>query len=153
MENVAKTECQPGNDQALTRTEVAEKLDISVTTVRRLEGHRLHPKKNDRGVWLFDAAEVMHVAATRATNRRDTRRDEGEIAARVFEMLQEGHGLHDIVIRTRQHPKVVRDLYSEWCLTLRDGEARRQRNERESRAARQTAQQQKILEGWNRVYR
>jgi hypothetical protein len=38
---------------ALTRDDVAKRLDISISTVRRLEGTRLHPLIDDKGVRRF----------------------------------------------------------------------------------------------------
>lgn len=41
----------------LTRSDVAKRLDVSLVTVRRMEGVQLHPKKID-GVHFFDPDEV-----------------------------------------------------------------------------------------------
>jgi hypothetical protein len=43
----------------------------------------------------------------------------------VFELLRLGRDLRDIVITARVHPRVVRELYTEWLVSLRDGEQRR----------------------------
>jgi len=42
----------------LTRSQVARRLGKSVATVRRLEGMELYPRRDWRGVWRFDEAEV-----------------------------------------------------------------------------------------------
>jgi hypothetical protein len=52
----------------LTRGQVAKRLGRSVATVRRMEGHELHPKRDADGVLRFDPAEVQ-----RARVRRDGR--------------------------------------------------------------------------------
>src|SRR5688572_24278603 len=45
----------------LTRSQVATMLGKSIATVRRMEGHELHPKRNRAGVHLFDPDEVRAV--------------------------------------------------------------------------------------------
>src|SRR5687767_5498602 len=45
----------------LTRRQVAAKLRKSVATVRRLEGHVLHPRRDSRGVYRFNSDEVERV--------------------------------------------------------------------------------------------
>src|SRR5689334_12598155 len=47
----------------LTRTQVARRLSKSVATVRRLEGHLLHPRRDWRGVYRFDSYEVEQLRA------------------------------------------------------------------------------------------
>jgi hypothetical protein len=42
----------------LTRREVAAALGKSIATVRRLEGHVLHPQRDAQGTHWFDAGEV-----------------------------------------------------------------------------------------------
>ncbi len=46
----------------LTRSAVAKRLGKSIATVRRMEGVELHPVRDERGVNLFDPAEVEQVA-------------------------------------------------------------------------------------------
>src|SRR5688572_27934012 len=90
----------------LTRLEVATRLGISASSVRRLEGVHLHPVQDDRGVWRFDPAELDRVPQ-RSTPRRTARLRKraptaGEVAARIFRMLESGRELTEIVIATRQ---------------------------------------------------
>lgn len=47
----------------LTRTEVAKRLGVSKTTVRRLEGTELFPFVGERGVRYFDVGRVEELAA------------------------------------------------------------------------------------------
>jgi hypothetical protein len=123
------------NESRLTRQQVANRLRVSIATVRRMEGRELHPQKNDKGVWTFDASEVMRLAESRVTKRKIRKNDEGEIAARVFELFESGCELPEIVYTLRQPPRVIRDLYSEWLVGLRNGEKRRQREQMEAKLA------------------
>ena len=58
----------------MTRGQVARRLGKSLATVRRLEGVKLHPWQDERGVYRFSRAEVERlahgeVARTLATGR------------------------------------------------------------------------------------
>jgi len=118
---------QAAGIERVTRRRVAERLGISVTSVRRLEGTRLHPKRDTHGVWLFDAAEVEALASQPASIRRHQRHDDaGEVASQVFQMLEEGHELSAIVIALRQSPARIRELYDEWTVDLKSGRIQRQ---------------------------
>lgn len=109
-----------------TRHEVAEHLRVSVTTVRRMEGRELHPQLDARGVRLFAVSEVRSVAERRAPRPTpDKIEDEGAVAARVFALFRGGADLRTVVITARVHPRVIRGLYSEWLVTLNEGECRR----------------------------
>lgn len=118
----------------MTRREVAERLGVSTSSVRRLEFDELFPKEDNRGVWRFDGAEVEALAGRRgqreqrAPVRTAARSDpEGRLAARVFKMFGRGIPLAHIVVATRQSPATVRALYSEWSTTLEEGEWTRRR--------------------------
>lgn len=54
----------------LTRMGVAKKLGKSLATVRRMEGHELHPEVDENGVHLFDEDEVDDLARTRGYGPR-----------------------------------------------------------------------------------
>ena len=58
----------------------------------------------------------------RPVSKRD---DAGEVAARVFELFKTGADLAKVVITARVHPRVVRELYAEWLVSLVEGENRR----------------------------
>lgn len=47
----------------LTRVQVAKRLGVSVTTVRRLEGIELFPMTGERGTRYFDPQRVEELAA------------------------------------------------------------------------------------------
>jgi hypothetical protein len=102
----------------LTRGQVARRLGLSVASVRRFEGSRLHPRCDEHGVWLFDPEEVRGLAAERA--RRDggdskaARLHEGDLAARVFELFEAGRSLSAIVRELHEEPAKIRRLHREW---------------------------------------
>lgn len=129
----------------LTRREVAEQLGISVSSVRRLEGTTLHPVQDEHGVWRFDASTLDAVPARR--QRRAVRRRRprpGEVAARVFRLLDERRSLRDIVVVTRQPPELVRTLYRQWLVGLADGERARRDQEAMRRVRRQQVEDQRL---------
>lgn len=126
------------NAVRLTRGQVATRLGISVSTVRRLEGTRLHPTIDGDDVRWFDEREVAALAAelvnTTNTKRRGTRgapgvettpaRSQGEIAALVFERLEQRQSLAEIVVGLRVTPETVRALFEQWSLGLTEGQLR-----------------------------
>jgi hypothetical protein len=57
----------------LTRGQVAKLLGKSIATVRRLEGHELHPQRDLGGVLRFDEDEVELLARQRAVSGERTR--------------------------------------------------------------------------------
>jgi hypothetical protein len=97
----------------MTRAEVADAMDVSVSTVRRMEGRLLHPIIGGDGARHFDPAEVLRVIAERA-KQSSSELNEGERDARVFDLLAEGKGLRDIVIALRLPVEVVARLVSLW---------------------------------------
>jgi hypothetical protein len=119
---------------------------MSVSSVRRLEGTRLHPVQDDRGVWRFDLAEVDQLkleSVRQRTARGKTRARTGDAAARAFRMFSEGRNLREIVIRARLPPERVRVLYSEWLVGLKDGEQQRRLHEDYERDRRERAEDER----------
>ncbi len=131
----------PANSTQLTRGQVAARLGISISTVRRHEGTRLHPTIDGDDVRWFDSNEVAALAselANTASGKRKTTeasttreasptRSTGELAALVFERLEQRQSLPEIVIGLRIAPEVVRELFDQWCLGLTEGQFRMQR--------------------------
>jgi DNA-binding transcriptional MerR regulator len=120
----------------LTRDDVAKRLGISVSTVRRLEGSKLHPLITATGVRRFKPDDVERVAAALAANQNTPRNAEkaavraaelskGELAALVFERLEQRHSLAEIVIALRVPPDDVRELYHASLVGLWAGELQR----------------------------
>ncbi len=132
---------QSESDTLLTRADVAARLGVSTSTVRRYEGDLLHPQKGPDGVNRFDPQEVAALAMTLLGQRpvkpkakgarngdkpRMLARTPGDVAAEVFERLEQRQSLAEIVIGVRVAPEVVRDLHREWQRGLIEGELDRQ---------------------------
>ncbi len=122
---------------ALTRDDVAKRLGISISTVRRLEGTRLHPLIDDKSVRRFKASHVERLAKELEAEQRSPRNAQqavvrsaempkGELAALVFERLEQRHSLAEIVIALRVPPEDVRELYHSWLVGLWAGELQRE---------------------------
>lgn len=125
----------------LTRTETARRLGVSTSTVRRYEGDKLQPIRGADGVNRFDAKAVAELATSllndnggkpprkprrnAAAPAHEVKRTEGEIAAEVFERLEQRQSLAEIVIGVRVLPDVVRELHRQWQLGLIEGELER----------------------------
>jgi DNA-binding transcriptional MerR regulator len=121
---------------ALTRDEVAKRLGVSISTVRRLEGARLHPLIDDKSVRRFKASDVERLAKELEAEQRSPRNaqqavvraaemSKGELAALVFEKLEQRRSLSEIVIALRVPPEDMRDLYHTWLVGLWAGELQR----------------------------
>jgi hypothetical protein len=108
---------QPPVD-GLTRSQVARQLGVGVTAVHhmRLRGE-LRPQRDAGGVWRYDPADVIRVAAKRGV--RGLRTD-GDVAAEAFRMFDQGGELKDIVSALRITPAEVRRLFKEWQSSLDD---------------------------------
>src|SRR3569623_879430 len=92
---------------ALTRDDVAKRLDISISTVRRLEGTRLHPAIDSKSVRRFKASDVERLARELEAEQRSPRNAQhaavraaempkGELAARVFDRLEQRPSLSEL---------------------------------------------------------
>ena len=97
----------------LTRAEAAALLHCSISSVRRLEGDVLHPIVGADGVHRFDPPELARVASHRSSRSVDGSK-EGERDARVFEALEEGKGLREIVTTFRLPADLVSRLHASW---------------------------------------
>lgn len=128
----------------LTRTETAKRLGVSTSTVRRYEGDKLQPIRGADGVNRFDAKAVAELAASllndnggkpprkprrnAAAAAPEVKRTEGEIAAEVFDRLEQRQSLAEIVIGVRVPPDVVRELHRQWQIGLIEGELERDKS-------------------------
>lgn len=124
---------------SLTRSQVADRLGISISSVRRLEYVRLHPVQDARGIYRFDPAELEDLEPQRSARARSIASDphagtarresakKGRLAARVFVMFAHHMALPQIVVATKQPPELIRELFHEWSTTLDMGEWSRQR--------------------------
>lgn len=118
-----------------------------------MEGRVLHPEISTQGVRLFDVTEV-HVVRTERAQAPATRADDsGEVAARVFELFKAGAELRKVVIATRVHPRVVRDLYAEWLVSLVEGENHRRMSLANAEDRRERARMERDQRRWERSLR
>ena len=117
------------NQPRLSRADVADRLGVSVATVRRYEGTLLHPTVDGSGAHWFSPKEVTALAASRANQALDRgairnaktvpdARTRGEIAALVFERFEQRQSLAEIVIGLRIEPELVGDLFEQYCFGL-----------------------------------
>ena len=125
----------------LTRTATARRLGVSTSTVRRYERDKLQPIRGADGVNRFDAKAVAELATSLLNDNggkpprkprrnaagpaHEVKRTEGEIAAEVFERLEQRQSLAEIVIGVRVPPDVVRELHRQWQIGLIEGELER----------------------------
>lgn len=104
-----------GMAEWITRSEVAEIMRVSVTTVRRLQGRELHPLRSPEGVYLFDPREVEEVRARRPPPPGPVEhQDPGGFAAEAFKLFRDGVDVRDAVIALRRSPGEVETLYADW---------------------------------------
>jgi hypothetical protein len=112
-EDKTSTRVAPSRSALLTRADAAALLHCSISSVRRLEGDVLHPIVGSDGVHRFDPAEVAHVSNHRSS-RLVEGSQEGERDARVFEALEQGKGLREIVTTLRLPADLVSKLHASW---------------------------------------
>lgn len=116
-------------DARLSRADAAARLGVSVATIRRYEGSRLHPTVDSSGAHWFSAKEVTALAASRANQALDRgqirnakpapdARTRGEIAALVFERFEQRQSHAEIVIGLRVEPELVGELFDQYCFGL-----------------------------------
>jgi hypothetical protein len=102
----------------LTRAEVARRLGVSVTTLRRMEGTKLHPTRRSDGVHVFDETEVESVLVTyRRVRSRTTRigtEVDGAIAAQAFECFDQRVPVAEVVKRLEIAPERAAALQVAW---------------------------------------
>jgi len=77
------------------------------------EGDVLHPIVGVDGVHRFDPGELARVAGDRSARALDSSK-EGERDAQVFEALEEGKGLREIVTTLRLPVDLVSKLHAAW---------------------------------------
>ena len=124
----------------LTRARVAERLGVSISKVRSMEGTTLHPEVID-GVHYFSADDVDFAArATPPAGRTRASLDDGQVAARVFRMIDNGKELIEIVEELEVTPELVRTLFHEWKTDLFAGEDERRRAAEDAAEQRQLQQ-------------
>lgn len=101
----------------ITRAEAAERLQIRRSHVRSLELRDVLPERGRtrEGHVLYDPVDVDAAAAAVERPSGSGRRSEGEIAALVYEQLDEGATERQIVRELELEPELVRRLHRAWA--------------------------------------
>jgi hypothetical protein len=107
-------------DKWLDRNQASDLLGVSPNTLMNL-GRRgkLHPMQvarvdragAERIVYVYDPAELAKIPTR---DRSAVGRSPGEVAARVFELLDVGKSLREIVVEVRESPELVEQLRDKW---------------------------------------
>ena len=126
----ASASSEPVDDMAsadgsatISRREAAKVLGVDERTVRRMaQDGRLKPVAQPGGTLRFLAEEVREVTVHRRVANRVTvgEPEDGELAAELFVLFDEGAGPVEAVKRLRVPPRVVSDVYRQW-VELRGG--------------------------------
>mgnify|MGYP001558686488 CR=1 FL=1 len=119
----AKSEDDPIDTTGwLTRAQAADLLNVSHTTIKNWDRVLLFPRKETRvlpnggarEIWVYDPHELAKVPPARRQRAQMLPGDKGEIAARAFEMFDEGVALREAVTRLRETPETVEVLHDQW---------------------------------------
>jgi hypothetical protein len=102
----------------LRRKDAAKTANMSVRSLRRLEGTELHPVIDEKGQYWYDPAEVARVAVRDGgddVQHRAEQRNEGDTAAATFALLRAGKTPTQIVEVLALPPDIVRRLCEQWA--------------------------------------
>ena len=109
-----------GGDALMSRAEAAKAFEVSVTTFRRrYEGRVLTPIVRADGSHFFRQEAVQELVIQRRSAASPGAYD-GETAAAVFRLFEEGAHPVDVVLRLKLHPHAVVAMHKEW-VSLRGG--------------------------------
>ncbi|MBN1654346.1 MAG: helix-turn-helix domain-containing protein [Deltaproteobacteria bacterium] len=103
MTDNVPTEIMETGQVLLTRTEAAKRMGVSVATVRRMEGSELQ-------VVMIDGKHLFHLEEV----DRYRRVSDGDLAAQVFQMFNEGYSQVEVVIQLKESPDRIRKLHNDW---------------------------------------
>lgn len=99
----------------LTRGQVARRLGLSLSTVRRMEGVQLKPIVGERGVRYFEETEIQTVLVrVRRTRMPNDERADGALAAAAFTLFRNGADVVDVVKQLREVPEKIEQLFGQW---------------------------------------
>jgi len=99
----------------LTRGEVARRLGLSLSTVRRMEGVQLKPIVGERGVRYFEETEIQTVLVRgRRTRVPDDERADGALAAAALALFRDGADVVAVVTELRETPAKIEELFEHW---------------------------------------
>jgi hypothetical protein len=103
------------SSKLLTRGEVARRLGLSLSTVRRMEGVQLKPIVGERGVRYFEETEIQTVLVrVRRTRVPDDERADGTLAAAAFTRFRNGADVVAVVTELRVAPEKIESLFEHW---------------------------------------
>lgn len=133
-----------------TRGEVAEMLGCTRIRVKQLEGTRLHPEIDEKGVRRFNAHEVRALVLKRQapTKTERDRRTQGQIRAAIFSMFDQGLSHREIVIMAQVTSAQVAEAWEDWQCKNPAELARKIRAAKEAERIR--LEEQKEQEEWDR---
>jgi hypothetical protein len=114
-EVVAPATHGPVSGRLLTRGQVARRLGMSLSSVRRMEGEQLKPIVDARGVHHFEETEIqaVFVRVRRARAPHDERAD-GALAAAAFALFRSGADVIAVVKELREAPERIEPLFGQW---------------------------------------
>ncbi len=101
----------------LSREQAVDLLGVSYWTLVSWERRGLlHPQKATRGpslreLFVYDPNELIRVPRK---HREPIPNEPGELSARVFEMLEAGKNVREIVMTTRETPAKIDELREAW---------------------------------------
>jgi hypothetical protein len=99
----------------LTRGQVARRLGLSLSTVRRMEGVQLKPIVGDRGVRYFEETEIQTVLVrVRRTRMPGDERADGTLGAAAFTRFRNGADVVAVVTELREPPEKIERLFADW---------------------------------------
>lgn len=114
----SKKQTRTADDKArftMKRAAIVERLGVSESTVRKRQKNGDLPYILRDGVTYSDPADVKRLADDKAIEQTSGRRmTEGQLAAAVFRMLNDGANLRDVVVELEVPPKKARQLHEEW---------------------------------------
>lgn len=109
-----------------TRSELAKLLDVSISTIRRLENKELFPKTDSDGVHRFDYAEVAELARRRAvpTSAETTRVKRVRLETKAMALFDAGNDPVDVMRRLRMTCEEIMGLWQFYKAARRKKRAR-----------------------------
>lgn len=114
-ETVSAAVVAGASGRLLTRGQVARRLGLSLSTVRRMEGVQLKPIVGERGVRYFEETEIQAVfIRVRRTRMPDDERADGTLAAAAFTLFRHGADVVAAVEELREPPEKIERLFEHW---------------------------------------
>ncbi|HYQ41911.1 MAG TPA: hypothetical protein VER11_08080 [Polyangiaceae bacterium] len=99
----------------LTRAQVAQRLGLSLSTVRRMEGVQLNPIVGEGGVHYFEETEIQTVLVrVRRTRTGENEQADGTLTAAAFRLFRNGYDVIAVVAELRADPETIEKLFEHW---------------------------------------